>query len=45
MNFVPSKADPDVWMREAKDGSCYEYNAVYVNDLAIAAKNSKEITD
>ena len=38
MEFVPSKADPDVWMRPAQDGSCYEYIALYVDDLAIAAK-------
>ena len=29
-------------MRPAKEGSCYEYIAVYVNDLAIAPK---KITD
>ena len=45
MNFVTSKAVPDVWMRPVKDESCYEYNAVYADDLAIAAKIPKEITD
>ena len=44
MNFVPSKADPDVWMRSAKDESCYENIAVYADDLAIATKNPNEIT-
>ena len=34
----PSKADPDVWMRPEPGGTCYEYIAVYVDDLAIAAK-------
>ena len=43
MGFSPSKADPDVWMRY-KDG-CYEYIAVYVDDLAICARNPKDITE
>ena len=43
MGFFPCKTDPDIWMRQAKDGSSYEYIAVYVDDLAIAAKNPGEI--
>ena len=43
MNFAPSKADPDVWMR--CNGDVYEYIAVYVDDLAIAAMNPKVIVD
>ena len=39
LNFKPSKADPDVWMRPEPGGTCYEYLAVYVDDLAIAAKD------
>ena len=39
LKFKPSKADPDVWMRPQPGGTCYEYIAVYVNDLAIAAKD------
>ena len=39
LKFKPSKADPDVWMRPAPGGTCYEYIAVYVDDLAIAAKD------
>ena len=39
MDFKPSKADPDVWMRPESGGTCYEYIAVYVDDLAIAAKD------
>ena len=45
LGFKPPKADPDVWMSLAKDGTCYEYIAVYVDDLAIAAKDPKEICD
>ena len=39
LKFNPSKADPDVWMRPEPGGTCYEYIAVYVDDLAIAAKD------
>ena len=39
LNFKPSKADPDVWMRPKQGGTCYEYIAVYVDDLAIATKD------
>ena len=39
LNFKPSKADPDVWMRPEPGETCYEYIAVYVDDLAIAAKD------
>ena len=39
LKFKPSKADPDVWMRPEAGGTCYEYIAVYVDDLAIAAKD------
>ena len=43
--FSPSKADTDVWMRPAKDKSCYEYIAVYVDDLLMAMKDPKEMCD
>ena len=39
LKFKPSKADPDVWMRPEPGGTCYEYIAVYVDDLAIASKD------
>jgi Reverse transcriptase (RNA-dependent DNA polymerase) len=41
MGFIPSKAKADIWMRE--NNGLYEYIAVYVNDLLIAARNPKEI--
>ena len=34
--FVPSKADPDLWMRPA--GSCYEYVCVYMDNLLVVIK-------
>ena len=36
LKFKSSKAD---WMRPEPGGTCYEYIAVYVDDLAIAAKD------
>ncbi len=36
LNFEPCRADTDVWMRQAQDKSCYEYFAVYVDDLLIS---------
>jgi Reverse transcriptase (RNA-dependent DNA polymerase) len=43
IGFFPCKAEPDIWMR--KKGNLYEYIAVYVDDLAIAMKDPKELTD
>ena len=39
MDFKPSKVDFDIWMRSTKDGTHYEYIAVYVDDLAICMKD------
>ena len=33
MKFTPSKADPCIWLRKAPNLTCYEYIAVYVDDL------------
>ena len=38
VKFKPFKVDLDVWMRPEPGGACYEYIAVYVDDLAIAAQ-------
>ena len=45
MGFKPSKADPDIWMKPSKDGSHYEYIAVYDDDLAICMKDPKAFCD
>ena len=39
MKFTPSKANLCVWLRKAPNLGCYEYIAVYVNDLSIAAQS------
>ena len=43
MDFFPSRADPDIWMRDK--GNHYEYIGVYVDDLAIASKDPQKIID
>ena len=42
MNFFPSKAEDDIWMR--RNGDVYEYIATYVDDVCIVAKDPGEIT-
>jgi hypothetical protein len=41
MGFIRSKANADIWMKD--NNNSYEYIAVYVDDLLIAANNPKEI--
>ena len=43
LGFFPSKAEPDIWMRNC--GDHYEYLAVYVDDLLIASRNPQAIID
>ena len=43
MEFMPSKADPRVGIRENKKMECYEYIATYVDDLCIAAQDPGKI--
>ena len=45
MGFKPSRADPDTWMKYCKDGSHYEYIAVYIDDLAIYMEDPKSFCD
>ena len=43
LGFMPCKADPDVWLRDA--GDKYEYVTTWVDDLLVAMKNPKEFMD
>ena len=43
MKVLPSKADPCIWLRKAPNLRCYEYIAVYVDDLCIAAESPSAI--
>ena len=43
MGWKPCKLEPDVWLKRVDDH--YEYIATYVDDLLIASKNPKAVTD
>ena len=43
MDFIPSRADQCIWLKKSKKLNIYEYIAVYVDDLCIAAQDPKEI--
>ena len=43
MKVLPSKAGPCIWLRKAPNLRCYEYIAVYVDDLCIAAESLSAI--
>ena len=43
MGFFPSKADPDVWMKDCHDH--YEYVCVYVDDLFHMSRNPSKFFD
>ena len=43
LNFLPTKAEDDIWMR--RNGENYEYIASYVDDLCIVAKDPTSIID
>ena len=43
MKFLPSKADPCVWLTKAPNLKCYEFIVVYVDGLFIAAESVSAI--
>ena len=45
MKSTPSKAKPCIWLRKAPNSRDYEYFAVYVDDLCIAAESPSAIID
>ena len=45
MDFKPSRADPGIWMKLSKNGTHYEYIAVYVDDLAICMQDPQAFCD
>ena len=45
MKVLPSKADPCIRLRKSPNLRCYEYIAVYVDDLWIAAVSPSAIID
>ena len=42
MGFKPTRADPDLWIKESECGSHYEYIATYVDDIIIVSKKPDE---
>ena len=45
MDFKHSKADPVIWMKLSKDGTHYEYIAVYVDGFAIYMQDPQVFCD
>ena len=45
LGFVPSRADPDLWIKESDDGTHYEYIGTHVDDLIIVSKNPMKYID
>jgi len=45
IGFEPSRADPDLWIKESDDGTHYEYIATHVDDLIIASKDPMKFID
>jgi hypothetical protein len=43
MGFVPCRAETDIWMRRV--GDHYEFVCIYVDDIIIASKRPRYITD
>ena len=43
--FVPSLAEPSIYMRKCPTGDHYEYVATYVDDLAIIMKDPQSLID
>ena len=43
MEFIPSRADQCIWLKKNEKLNIYEYIAVYVDALCIAAQDPKEI--
>ena len=45
MKFTPSKADLCIWLRKVPNLRCYDYIAVYLDDLSIAAESPCTLID
>ncbi len=43
LGYFPSKADPNIWMKESKEK--WEYVCIYVDDLLIASDTPSYLTD
>jgi len=41
LGFVPTRADPDLWIKDSPCGKGYEYIATYVDNIIIVSKDPK----
>ena len=39
MGFIPTRFDPNVWLKKREDEKGYDYISTYVDDFLITAKN------
>jgi len=39
MGFLPSRADPDLWLKKSEHHKGYDYVATHVDDLIVVAKD------
>ena len=45
MGFIPSREDPDLWLKLSPEHDKYEYIATYVDDIIIVAINPTQYLD
>ena len=45
LGFVPTRADPDLWIKRSDDGKKYEYIATYVDDIIVVAIKPNKYLD
>jgi hypothetical protein len=42
MGFIPTRFDPNIWIKRREDGRGYDYISTYVDDFLITAKDPKK---
>ena len=45
MEFTPNQCTNDAWIELNKDGNCYDYICMHVDDFMIGRKDPKAITE
>ena len=44
-NFKPTRYNNNVWIRQHKDGDCYDYICIHVDDFMAVGKRAQQIMD
>ena len=44
-NFNPTRYNNDLWIRQHKDGDCYDYICIHVDDFVAVGKRAQRIMD